>query len=298
MSNADSISCSLPRPFTPVAPEPLTSSAPPRGDPRAPAPSLDLEWHAQTPPVCTTEGPTSRAPVSPKPASASAPKPASASAPKPAPAAVASASTPPSEPPSVAFARRSRSDAALEARSKELREKISREPSSVSPGERRELGLIEAEMNRRAKLAAPPTPPDAPRAGVQLCRRPADLPLNDRVGLEHHWLKTSTLEAGMGPAGGGVPGAKDGPSGYPLMQTEITDHTGQARGDDARCDDLPGVDAACVNEKLRIGRQTGRWAPPFNDCQTTTAGIIDDCKEPGRDPWSEKLNRDADAGVP
>ena len=41
---------------------------------------------------------------------------------------------------------------------------------------------------------------------VEICSAEADLPLNGFFHVEHRWLRTSTKEAGLGQAGGNVPG--------------------------------------------------------------------------------------------
>jgi uncharacterized protein RhaS with RHS repeats len=115
---------------------------------------------------------------------------------------------------------------------------------------------------------------------VQLCSRPVDLPLLGAAGIPHQWIKTSTKEAGLGPAGGGVPGevppASDNSSPY-VAQTEITDHTGQADKPNASCKTVEDVDEECVNEELAVGEPQGPWILGFNDCWTFTELVIIKC---------------------
>ncbi len=58
---------------------------------------------------------------------------------------------------------------------------------------------------------------------VYLCSRPANI----AGGLvNHEWIKTDTVEAGMGAVGGGVPG-NNADSPY-VTQTKINDHSGES----------------------------------------------------------------------
>ncbi|MBI2392039.1 MAG: hypothetical protein HYV09_20775 [Deltaproteobacteria bacterium] len=44
---------------------------------------------------------------------------------------------------------------------------------------------------------------------------------------------------------------------------------------------------------------TGPWVPPFNDCHTTVAEIVDKCATPGAtSPLVTPTLREADAGLP
>ena len=76
--------------------------------------------------------------------------------------------------------------------------------------------------------------------------------------VDHCWLKTDKREAGLGhldegqPAGQAVPGAGcDSPY---LAQTQIVDHTSQSQSrSDVKCEEIPDVDEACVDDKLWTG---------------------------------------------
>jgi hypothetical protein len=63
-------------------------------------------------------------------------------------------------------------------------------------------------------------------------------------------------------------------SGLPFQRVVVSDH---------RCDKptivtlLPNLNESCVNNELRIGKPLGRFAPPFNSCQTFTQDVIDKC---------------------
>ncbi len=139
------------------------------------------------------------------------------------------------------------------------------------------------------QMSVPTPPPDggAPAGasgGVQLCKRPANLPGNHSLPrsmqLDHHWLKTGTIERGMGPAGGGVPGHNSSPD-LPGSPTTVNDHTGESKGPDAQCETLPEeVDPSCVEKELELGRQTGAWTPD-NQCQTFAADVVTKCNKGG-----------------
>jgi hypothetical protein len=126
----------------------------------------------------------------------------------------------------------------------------------------------DAFKSEEASAGAEP-PPD-----VMFCQRPVRLPVADKIGVQHHWLKTSHVEAGLGGVDGKVPG--DGDSALPFSMTRINDHTGESLGPEARCVYVVGVDEACVDDKLAIGQLAGRWTP-MNNCQTFVAEILEYC---------------------
>jgi RHS repeat-associated protein len=90
------------------------------------------------------------------------------------------------------------------------------------------------------------------------------------VGLQHCFIRTDTVTAGMGPANGGPL-----PACPILSQTAVTDHSARtiSPGD---CKDVPGVDEACVNKALKIGTPTGRWGPT-NQCNSFASDVLDKC---------------------
>jgi hypothetical protein len=101
---------------------------------------------------------------------------------------------------------------------------------------------------------------------------------NQKVGLKHVWLKTGTKEAGLGPAGGGIPG-DDGQIDIPYVaDTIITDHTGRSNKPGVTCTKLPDdIDEDCVNKKLIIGQPQGKWTG-FNQCWNFVEKIILECR--------------------
>jgi RHS repeat-associated protein len=105
---------------------------------------------------------------------------------------------------------------------------------------------------------------------VELRCRPADI----AAGLVNHcWIKTDTTEAGMNEQAICSRAGNDA-SGFPFVPVVISDHS---------CDKptivtpLPNVDEACVNNELLLGKPLGRFAPPFNSCQTFTQDVIQKC---------------------
>jgi hypothetical protein len=132
-----------------------------------------------------------------------------------------------------------------------------------------ELKLLEMLRDRQKEQAAV-----ALGRGVELCKRIAELPGARQLGVEHHWLRTSTKEAGMGPADGGVPGNRvDLPY---VTQTRVNDHTGQGNLPGSTCERVADVDEACVNRELELGKPLGAWTPT-NQCQTFAAGVLERC---------------------
>jgi RHS repeat-associated protein len=121
---------------------------------------------------------------------------------------------------------------------------------------------------------------------VYRCSRPAEI-LGGLV--DHQWIKTDSVEAGMGPAGGGVPGNQSD-SPY-VTQTSVNDHSGQSASPKAACRPVPNVNEQKVNELLRIGRPLGTWTP-WNQCQSFVNDVLMQSMNPDprpsvptRPPW-------------
>ena len=116
---------------------------------------------------------------------------------------------------------------------------------------------------------------------VEVCSRPVDLPVIRWTGIPHRWVKTPTKEAGLGPAGGGIPGevapACNNSCPY-IAQTSVNDHTGQSELPSATCETVENVDEACVNRLLEVGQAQGRWAFGLNDCWTFAVRVINECR--------------------
>lgn len=107
-----------------------------------------------------------------------------------------------------------------------------------------------------------------------LCRRVADVPLNEYMQFKHHFLVTNDKAAGAGHCGQGVPG--HGQVDLPLSPMCINDHLGEVGASGVVCEPVE-ADPACVNRELELGKYIGRWAPPFNDCQSFAASVIEEC---------------------
>jgi RHS repeat-associated protein len=116
---------------------------------------------------------------------------------------------------------------------------------------------------------------------VSVCKRPADLP-GPLKYVDHHWIKTDTVEAGMGATPGVIPG--QGNIDLPFTPTQVIDHSGQSKAQNATCTPKLNVDEDCVNEKLTLSRATGRWSP-WNQCQSFVQDVIRACSTgPKMDP--------------
>ena len=101
--------------------------------------------------------------------------------------------------------------------------------------------------------------------------------VND-LGITHQWIRTDTEEAGMGPAGGGVPGQGEPPDA-PFTNVGTIDHTGQSNQPGAYSIPLPDdMDESCVNEMINPGRDLGKFIPGVNDCHTFVQQVISHCR--------------------
>lgn len=106
---------------------------------------------------------------------------------------------------------------------------------------------------------------------VFLCGQPAFGIASNPI--DHLWIKTDTVEAGMGGTRGNVPGNQSGDK--PGDRVQVTDHTGRSKEAGASCEKVAGVDEAKVNAALRIGRPLGRWGPT-NQCQSFARSVLAD----------------------
>lgn len=117
---------------------------------------------------------------------------------------------------------------------------------------------------------------------VFVCNRPVDVPILPHAvavaladaGAPHRWIKVDDREVGMGRADGKLPGQG---IDYPGMETKLVDHGGQAAEAESSCEPVVNVDADCIDRALVVGKDTGRWIPPQNDCHTITAAILAGC---------------------
>lgn len=104
---------------------------------------------------------------------------------------------------------------------------------------------------------------------VSVCSQPA-------FGIEgnpidHQWIRTDTVEAGMGGTRGNVPGNESGD--MPGDPVQVTDHRNRHKQPGASCEKVDNVDEAKVNAQLKIGRPLGRWGPT-NQCQSFAARTL------------------------
>jgi hypothetical protein len=180
----------------------------------------------------------------------------------------------------------------LESNVRALHARLAKESSAVSAADRDRLLTMESELSRRY---AAEVQPSKPNGKVELCERIADLPANSVLGLTHQWLKTPNKEAGMGLPGAPPPGHKGGPKGYPGAPTVWNDHKGEVP---THCTTLEHVDVECVDREIQLGKSTGQWLPPFNDCHTVAADVVKKCATDSVDPYAMAHNADSDAGVP
>jgi hypothetical protein len=165
-----------------------------------------------------------------------------------------------------------------------LAHRLATSPGSATAADRAHLAKMEGELaGRYAKETAPMLPGiTPPPAKVEFCKRPANITGNDLIGgaLKHHWLRTSHVEVGMGAEGRGVPGHDAANNGTLFGRTTLNDHAGEGELVDADCEELPQVDEACVEKRMKIGTYTGRWTPGLNDCHTVVAKVVKDCTKP------------------
>jgi RHS repeat-associated protein len=101
------------------------------------------------------------------------------------------------------------------------------------------------------------------------------------LGLQHCFIMTDSIEAGMGPADNGPL-----PACPFFVKTTINLHTGQSKAPGVECTEITDVNEQCVNDLLRPGTPTGRWTP-INQCNVVAANILNQCKTctPRRPEW-------------
>ncbi|MCI1278362.1 MAG: hypothetical protein LKG23_05185 [Nitrospira sp.] len=102
---------------------------------------------------------------------------------------------------------------------------------------------------------------------VQVCRQPA----LGFLPVDHQWIKTDTLERGMGGTRGNVAGNESGD--WPGDPVQITDHSGRSHEPGASCKAVDNVDENKVNKLLELGRPLGRWTSG-NQCQSFVGDVL------------------------
>jgi RHS repeat-associated protein len=122
---------------------------------------------------------------------------------------------------------------------------------------------------------------DAPLSGtdplgliVQRCCRAARI----IAGLvDHCWLKTDTLSAGMNDSPScSQAGADYNASGLPFTKVYVSDAS--CEQPNKPCQTIPDVDEGCVNRELAIGRELGRFTPG-NNCQSFVRDVLQKCSK-------------------
>ncbi len=104
---------------------------------------------------------------------------------------------------------------------------------------------------------------------VLVCSQPAFGVSNNPI--DHQWIRTDTVEAGMGGTRGNVPGNDSGD--MPGDPVQVTNQVGRSNEPGASCKVVKNVDEARVNSQLQIGRSLGRWGPT-NHCQSFVAKTL------------------------
>ncbi len=112
------------------------------------------------------------------------------------------------------------------------------------------------------------------RGKVLLCQAPAEI----AGGLvDHYWLKTDKVEAGMG--GEVAEPGEQYESPY-ITDVYVRDHSGQSTSrEGAECRPVPGLCVNKVEEQLEIDHPLGRFHP-LNNCATFCAEVIRNSKDP------------------
>jgi RHS repeat-associated protein len=104
---------------------------------------------------------------------------------------------------------------------------------------------------------------------VSICCRPAEI----AAGLiDHCWVQTDTVSAGMGANPNVLPGQEYEGYGMPV---QVTDHSNDTA---TSCTTMNNVDEQCVNDELEIGKPIGRFMPPINQCQSFAYGVVNKCR--------------------
>lgn len=106
---------------------------------------------------------------------------------------------------------------------------------------------------------------------VEVCSQPAF----GWMPVDHQWIKTDSVEAGMGGTKGNIPGNQSGD--LPYDPVEVTNHAGRSLEKSASCRVVHNIDENKVDELLRIGRPLGRWTP-FNQCHSFVRDTLESAR--------------------
>ena len=98
---------------------------------------------------------------------------------------------------------------------------------------------------------------------VYLCKTP----VNGVTIVDHHWIKTDSLERGMWNEDDIKQWYDDVPFFAQVAVRNEPYHS------EALCKEIPYVDENLVNDQLTLYRDLGTWTP-WNNCQTFAAEVI------------------------
>jgi RHS repeat-associated protein len=104
---------------------------------------------------------------------------------------------------------------------------------------------------------------------VQVCSQPA----LGWMPVDHQWIKTDTVEAGMGPTNGDGANAGNNSGDFPGDPVEVTDHSTRDKTGSS-CEKVDSVSESKVNELLKIGKPLGNWGPT-NHCQSFVEQVLE-----------------------
>jgi uncharacterized protein RhaS with RHS repeats len=111
---------------------------------------------------------------------------------------------------------------------------------------------------------------------VYLCKQPEF----GWAPVDHHWIKTDTKEAGMGPVEGDGRDAGNRSGDFPGDPVAVRDHNGRSKEKGASCDEVKDVDEDLVNDQLQEGRPLGEWWPN-NQCQSFANDVLTNARVDG-----------------
>ena len=110
------------------------------------------------------------------------------------------------------------------------------------------------------------------------------------IGKKHEWIKTDTVEAGLGNADG-IPGERRSCPDCIGVPTYVKDHSGESDKPGAVGILKEGVCEKCVNAYLVLNSRVGRWIPLSADCNTWIDHVMSMCT-----PHSEAVPGSAPIG--